>query len=181
MLKEELEIPQGLEARFAKDSLFIKGRKGELSKELKHPLVSVKVEGGKIIIASENERKKVKAIIGTWAVITRNMFTGVTQGWKGEMKLVYSHFPIKLKLDGSTLFIENFLGERSARKVSLPSNVKVDIDKSVIYVSGLDKELVGQACSRIEQATRIKDLDKRVFQDGLYITSKPLPEGEHEK
>ena len=181
MLKEELEIPEGIEAKLENDSLVIRGMKGEISKTFKHPLVSVKLDGGRITFASEIERKKVRAIIGTWSVIARNMFVGVTKGWKGEMKLVYSHFPVKLKLEGNRLLIENFLGERSIRSVLVPENLKIELDKNVLYVSGMDKELVGQLCSRIEQSTKVRGFDKRVFQDGIYITSKPYPEGENEK
>ncbi len=94
------------------------------------------------------------------------------------MKLVYSHFPVKLKVEAGALLIDNFLGEKSPRKVAIPANLKVVIDQSVLTVTGPDKEIVGRLCGRIEQATRVSGYDKRVFQDGIYITRKPYPEGE---
>ena len=42
-----------------------------------------------------------------------------------------------------------------------------------ITVSGIDIEECGQTAANIEQATRIKRLDVRVFQDGIYIVKKP--------
>ena len=181
MLKTEIEIPEGIEATLENNTLNVKGRKGSVSKMLQNPQVSLKLEGRKITLVSGVDRKKVRAIIGTWQVLIRNMFTGVTKGWKGELKLVYTHFPVKLKLEGGKLYIDNFLGEKSPRTVPVPADMKVEIDKNAVYVSGLDKERVGQVCGRIEQTTKIRGYDKRVFQDGIYITRSPYVEGEDEK
>jgi large subunit ribosomal protein L6 len=181
MLKNEVEVPENIEVSFVDDKLTVKGEKGSITKEFKHPQVKMKVEGKKIIITSEIEKRKAKAVIGTWSAILKNMFIGVTKGWKGELKIVYSHFPIKAKVEGQTLFIENFLGERSPRKVLLPKDVKVEINQNTILVSGIDKELVGNTCGKIELATKIKGYDKRVFQDGVYTTKKPYVEGEDGK
>lgn len=181
MLKNEIEAPEGVEISFGNDRLTVKGKKGELSREFRHPHVKMKVDGRKVVITSSMERKKARSVVGTWEVLVGNMFTGVTRGWKGELKLVYSHFPVKLKTEGQTFLIENFLGERSPRLVSLPENLAVKIDKNTVYVSGMDKEAVGNMCAKIEQRTKIKGFDKRVFQDGIYISRKPYPEGEDEK
>lgn len=180
MLKNEIEIPEGLELGFEKDRLNVKGTKGEVSKTFKHPNIKLEVSKERITITSGIERKKTKAIMGTWNAIINNMFLGVTKGWKGEMKLVYSHFPVKLKVEENMLVIENFLGERSPRVVSIPEDLKVEIDKNAIYISGTDKERVGQLCARIEEITKVKGYDKRIFQDGIYITRKPYSEEEDE-
>ena len=46
------------------------------------------------------------------------------------------------------------------------------IKGDIIIVEGIDKELAGQTAARIEQSTRITNKDRRVFQDGCYITDK---------
>lgn len=106
------------------------------------------------------------------------MLKGAEKTWKAELKLVYSHFPVKLKVDKGKLMIDNFLGEKSPRSVPIPADMKVVVDQSVLTVTGHDKERVGQLCGRIEQTTRISGFDRRVFQDGVYITRKPYLEGE---
>lgn len=178
MMKTEIQVPEGLDVSLEGARLRVKGANGEVGKEFSHPLVEIALENRKITLASESDKRKMKAIMGTWEVLIKNMFTGVTKLWKGELKLVYSHFPVKLKVEGGRLLIDNFLGEKSPRTVSVPDDMKVHIDGSVLLVSGPDKERVGQLCGRIEQATRISGYDKRVFQDGIYITRKPYPEGE---
>ena len=158
--------------------LKIKGSKGEVSNVFKSPHVKIEVSQNKIIFTSKTERKRVRATFGTWKAHAKNMLLGVTKGWKCELKLVYSHFPVKLKLDGNSLVIENFLGERNPRSVPIPDDLKVEVDKNTIYVSGSDKERVGQTCARIEQTTKVRGYDRRVFQDGIYVTRKPFLEEE---
>ncbi|MCK4335405.1 MAG: 50S ribosomal protein L6 [Candidatus Aenigmarchaeota archaeon] len=181
MLEKEIEIPEGSDVIFEKDRLNAKGAKGEVSRMFRHPHINLKVEKGKVTLTSAMERRKVKATMGTWNAHIKNMFLGVAKGWKGELKLVYSHFPVKLKLEENTFVIENFLGERNPRSVPIPEDLKVEVDKNTIYVSGADKERVGQLCARIEQTAKVKGYDRRIFQDGIYITRKPYLEGECER
>ncbi len=179
-MMHEIEIPEGADVKEENGNLKISGSKGELSRRFSNPFVEVKIENGKITLSSKNERKKVRAVMGTWKAVINNMILGVTKGWNGEVKMVYSHFPVKMKSDQGKLVIENFLGQKNPRYVSIPEDLKVDIDKSTIRVSGTDKERVGQLCARIEHSTKIKGYDKRVFQDGCYIVRKPYTEDENE-
>ena len=177
MLKNEITIPEGVEVRMENGKIYVKGSKGEVSKEFKNPNVKIRIENGRIMLASDTERRKMKAVMGTWKVLLNNMLLGVTKGWKSELKLVYSHFPVKLKVEEGKLLIENFLGERKAREVPLLGDIKIDIDKNSIFVTGADKERVGQMSARIEEVTKVKGFDRRVFQDGCFITKKPYVMG----
>ena len=51
--------------------------------------------------------------------------------------------------------------------------VKVNIQGDIIIVEGLEIEKVSQTAARIEQATRLTKVDRRVFQDGCFIIEKP--------
>ncbi len=48
----------------------------------------------------------------------------------------------------------------------------MDIGKDEVMVSGIDKERVGQTMANIEQATRVRGFDIRIFQDGIYLVDK---------
>ena len=66
-------------------------------------------------------------------------------------------------------------------RVFVPLHVvfpKVEVKKDDVMVTGTDKEAVGHTCSNIELATKVRCRDKRIFQDGIYIASKPKPVGE---
>jgi hypothetical protein len=65
--------------------------------------------------------------------------------------------------------IENFTGERRSRNVKVVGNVKVTIQPEDILVQGTNLEEVSQTAAKIEQATRVRRKDPRVFLDGLYV------------
>ena len=100
------------------------------------------------------------------------MNKGVTKGFEYKMKTVFSHFPIKTSVEGNEFIIQNFLGERSARRAKILEGVNVEAKGEDITVQGIDKEKVGQTVANIERATKVKKRDIRVFQDGIYRISK---------
>jgi large subunit ribosomal protein L6 len=172
-MKNEIVINEGIEAGIERNNLTIKSEKGSLERTFSHPHIKMKKEDNKIVLVSDLERKKVKAIMGTWQALIRNMMIGVRNEWRAELKTMHSHFPMKLKVENNELIIENFLGERNPRKVPIPENLNVGIKGNEIVITGTSKEDVGQLAARIEQTTRVRGYDKRVFQDGCYITRKP--------
>ena len=69
--------------------------------------------------------------------------------------------------------IDNFLGERSPRKAKIiGDDVKVSVKGEDVTITGINKEHVGQTMANIEQATKIKGRDPRIFQDGIYLVDK---------
>ncbi|MEM2537643.1 MAG: 50S ribosomal protein L6, partial [Candidatus Bathyarchaeia archaeon] len=98
-----------------------------------------------------------------------NMITGVRKGFTYKLKIVFSHFPISVKVQGNTVLIENFTGERSPRKAKIIGNVKVKVQGDDVIVQGINLEEVSQTAANIEQATKIRRKDPRVFLDGIYL------------
>jgi len=171
-IKEQIPIPENVDVKLENNIIMIKGEKGELSQVFLHPKISVRINDKKIEIESKNVRKKEKAMIGTWVALINNMITGVTVGFEYKMKTVFSHFPIKTLVEGNEFVIQNFLGERCPRKAKILDGVTVVVKAEDVTVNGIDKEKVGQTVANIERAGKVKKRDIRVFQDGIYRTSK---------
>ena len=171
-LNEKISIPDGVTATLENNIITIKGEKGELSRTFLHPKIKIKVNGNIIGIHSKNIRRKEKALIGTFIAHMNNMIKGVSKGFEYKMKTVFSHFPIKTSVEGNEFIIQNFLGERSARKAKILNGVTVEVNGEDVTVQGFDKERVGQTVANIERATLVKRRDIRVFQDGVYRISK---------
>ena len=171
-INEKIPIPEGVSANIENKILTVKGDKGEISRAFIHPKIDMKINDKLIEIHSKNVRRKEKALIGTYVAHTNNMIKGITVGFEYKMKTVFSHFPIKTSVEGNEFIIQNFLGERSARRAKILEGVNIEAKGEDITVQGIDKEKVGQTVANIERATKVKKRDIRVFQDGVYRISK---------
>ncbi|NCN38848.1 MAG: 50S ribosomal protein L6, partial [Candidatus Aenigmarchaeota archaeon] len=89
-----------------------------------------------------------------------------------KMKIVYSHFPITVKVEGNKILVGNFIGEKIPRVARIIGDAKVEVKGQDIIITGLNKEDVGQTMSSIEQICRITKFDRRIFQDGVYFTGE---------
>ncbi|WP_297090976.1 50S ribosomal protein L6 [Thermococcus sp.] len=171
-VREEVEIPEGVEVTVENNVVKVKGPKGELERELRYPGVQIFTEDGKVVVFKEFPRKRDIAIARTFKAHITNMIKGVTEGFTYKLKVVYSHFPMTVKVQGDEVVIENFLGEKNPRRAKILPGVTVKVMGQEVIVEGIDKEAVGQTAANIEQATRITKWDRRVFQDGIYIVEK---------
>ncbi len=172
-LKEErVKIPDGVQVKLQDGRLVVTGKGATLQRDLFHPRVLIAVEGSEVKVRSEYPNRKEGALVGTFAAHIRNMIVGVTEGFTYEMKIVYSHFPVKASVKGPEFVIENFLGEKFPRRATIRGETKVEVKGDQVVLTGPDIEAVSQTAANIEQATKIKGFDPRVFQDGIYITKK---------
>jgi len=171
-IKLEIEIPQGAEVSINNGFVEIKGGKGEVKRRF--PLDNIRIEkkDNKISLSSNSSRRKEKELLGSVKGHIQNMIRGVTEGITYRMKIVYSHFPMAVKVQGNRMSIDNFLGEKHPRVVDVLSGVEIEVKGQDIILKGIDKEAVSQTAANIEQTTRIRDRDPRVFQDGIYIVEK---------
>ncbi|ADP77667.1 LSU ribosomal protein L6P [Methanothermus fervidus DSM 2088] len=173
IIKDEIQIPDEVDVKIDDHKVKVKGPKGELSRKFDYPNVKIIKKDEKIILESRFPRKKDKAMLGTIKAHIKNMIKGVTKGFKYTMKIVYAHFPMSVKVSGRKVIIENFLGERHPRVAKIVGkDTKVEVKDDKVYITGINKEHVGQTMANIEQATKIKRRDPRVFQDGIYLVSK---------
>ncbi len=169
-----LEIPlNGATAKYEDYILTVTGPKGETSKMLKYPYVSIKVEDDKIVVGTDAYSRRQNKIIKTFRAHIKNLIEGVTNGFEYKLKVVYAKFPITVELKGQTFAIKNLLGEKVPRTLEIPQDVKVNVSGADVSVSGINKERCGQVAASLEQLAKITHLDRRVVQDGLFITEKP--------
>lgn len=172
-LLDEIAIPEGIQVELNGTVLRIKGAKGELVRDFTYPSVLVSLDGKKLTLKSEVSRKQEKAVIGSFRAHIKNMITGVTTGFTYKLKVVYSHFPITVKvIPGGFVEVSNFFGEKAARRAKVYGNVKVDVQKDIVIVTGINIEEVAQTSANLERATRVRKRDTRVFQDGIYLIER---------
>lgn len=144
--KKPILIPEDVQVKIEGQKITIKGPKGELSKEFR-PEVEVSVEDKKILINPQYETKLAKAIWGTTRAILANMIKGVKEGF--EKKLEIEGLGFKAQLSGEKLILS--LGFSHPIEVKKPNGINFSVEKNIITVSGIDKELVGQTAAFIRK------------------------------
>ena len=172
-IEKIVEVPENTTATLTSirggKTIQIKGPKGELVRTFKRLRVHIFLIDKKFIIQSFFGNKAEASMVGTIAGHLNNMIKGVTEGFTYKLKIVFSHFPISVKTEDNRVVIENFTGERSSRLARILGDVKVSIKSDDVIVQGTNLEEVSQTAANIEQATKVKKKDPRVFLDGIYV------------
>ena len=173
-LIEEIEIPEGILVSIDDDILSMKKDDKEISRMI-HSFIIIKIDNGKIIISSERNRKIERKLFGTYKAHIKNMIKGLEEGFTYKLQIANVHFPMSVSHDKekNEIVVKNFLGEKKDRRINLVPGIGVKIDKETIELNYFDIEKVGQTATNIEKGTRVRNKDRRVFQDGVYICKKP--------
>ncbi len=171
-------IPDGIECSYRDDILSCKKAGKELSRKIYAPRTEMKIEDNKIIMKSNKSNKNNIKIIMSNAAHIMNMFKGLDNDFVYKMEVCHVHFPITVKVEGNRVIISNFLGEKKNRTAHICDGVKVEVKGKDITVSGHDIEKTGQTAANIEKSTTIVGRDRRVFQDGIFITHKNAEDSE---
>lgn len=167
-----VEIPENVNGIIDGRIITIKGEKGVLTRDFSHAPINIKINGNTVTVWANWPRKKEASLVGTVRSHIQNMIKGVTTGFTYKMKIVFSHFPITVKVEGKNFLISNFTGERSPRISKIMGNTKVTIKGDDIFVQGISLEDVSQTAANIQNSTKIRNKDPRVFLDGIYVYEK---------
>lgn len=173
-----VDVPEQIDVSIDGRTVTVSGDDAVLEREFDHPAVSVGQDDGSVTVTTDSDKRDDEAVVGTYASLIENMFTGVTTGYEYKMEGFYAHFPMDMSVEGDTFVIKNFIGERAPREIAIPDGVSIEVDGEDVIVRGADKEEVGQTAANIEQACYKGSRDPRKFQDGIYITEKGVTSDE---
>ncbi|MCA9485556.1 MAG: 50S ribosomal protein L6 [Nanoarchaeota archaeon] len=172
-ISESIKVPEGIACTFDNGILTCKKDSLEVSRKLDLPQIKVNLTEEGINLEVEKGNKNDLKIIRTFIAHIANIFHGLQEKFVYELEAVNVHFPMTLKVEGKTLTVTNFLGEKKPRKVKILDGVEVEVNGQKIVVSSHNKEAAGQTAANLEKAGKTKGKDRRIFQDGIFITQKP--------
>jgi len=144
--KKPIEIPEDVEVKVEGNKVTIKGPKGELQKEVR-PEVKVEIKKGKVLVTPQKETKKTDAFWGLTRALLFNMIKGVTEGYEKKLQIEGVGYRASLEEEGLVLQV----GFSHPVKIKKPEGVNFLVEKNIITVSGIDKELVGQIAAKIRK------------------------------
>ncbi|MCX6760902.1 MAG: 50S ribosomal protein L6 [Candidatus Nealsonbacteria bacterium] len=144
--KKLILIPASVEVKIEGKTVSVKGPKGEVFFKVS-PEIEVEKKEDKLFVSIKMETKAIKALWGLNRVMIANMIKGVTDGF--EKKLEIQGIGFKAALEGENLVLA--VGFSHPVKMKIPQNIKVSVEKNIIIISGIDKELVGQFTANIRR------------------------------
>ena len=167
-----VEIPENVKVSFKSSMLTVEGPLGKTYKNFRKIPVDIEINDNMVLLKAQGTRNSSYAIMNTARSIIRNLLEGVVDGYTIKMKVVFSHFPINVKIDGKRVLIENFQGERAPRVTKIWGETKVVPKGDDVIITGHVLTDVSQTAAEIEDGSRVKNKDHRVFLDGIYKFEK---------
>ena len=158
--KKPILIPENVEVKIEGQRIVVKGPKGELQRDIR-PEIGIEIKdynlpttlpssagpSGKIFVSPKIETKRTRAFWGLTRALLFNMIKGVTEGY--ERKLEIEGIGFRVGLEGNDLIL--YVGFSHPVKVKEPQGVNFSVEKNIITVSGIDKELVSQTAANIRK------------------------------
>jgi len=172
-LERVVEIPEGVSVTVSGNDFEVKGNGKELKRSFDLGKIKAEIKDGKVVLTTKGATRRESKMMGTTWAHLKNMIKGVGEDFTYELEVCNVHFPMNVKKDGDKITIKSFLGETTVRESKILPNVNVDIKGSQITVTSHDIEAAGQTAANLEKATRLTGRDRRIFQDGIFITKKP--------
>jgi large subunit ribosomal protein L6 len=147
--KLPVTIPAKVEVKVDKNTVHVKGPKGELSQKIADG-VTVKVDGSSVLLERATNQKNHRALHGLYRSLINNMVIGVSTGFKKQQELV----GVGYKASNQGQLLDLVLGYSHHFVFELPKEIKVTTkqDKGgnpTIILESADKQLVGQVAAKI--------------------------------
>lgn len=152
MGKKPILIPTNVEVKINGEArtsrcLSVKGPKGDLlSREIPRE-IKIEIKENKIFVFPQLETKKTKALWGLTRALLANIIKGVTEGYEKKLEIEGVGYGAEVK--GEELELR--VGYINTIKIKAPAGIKFSVEKNIISVSGIDKELVGQIAAKIRK------------------------------
>jgi large subunit ribosomal protein L6 len=139
-----VEVPSGVSVEQSGRELQVKGPKGSLAERMPAS-IDVRVEGGEVVVARQNDRQPTRAAHGLARALVANMVRGVTEGFTRELEIQGVGY--RAEASGQTLKLS--LGFSHPVTVPVPAGLKVSVADNKIRIEGADKQLVGQFAANV--------------------------------
>lgn len=149
--KKPITIPAGVEIKFDKGLLTVKGKKGQLTQDIDKD-ISVKIEGSELTVERPTEQKRHKAMHGLYRSLINNMVNGVSEGYTKKLEMI----GVGYRCSNQGQLLEIAVGFSHPVVFVIPAEVKVStaMEKGsppTITLESYDLQLLGQVAARIQK------------------------------
>jgi large subunit ribosomal protein L6 len=142
--KKPITIPKGVKLEINGDQVRVTGPKGSLETRLR-PEIGLVEDDGKVTVIPREESKRSWAFSGLVRSLISNMVAGVEQSF--QKKLLIEGVGYRAEVTNNVLTLS--VGYSNPVKFALPEGVKALVEKNMITVESIDKELLGHVAAKI--------------------------------
>ena len=143
--KQRLTIPAGVTANLSSSPVAITGPKGTLTR-IFSPLVTITQDGDALLVNVNKPNDNFeRSLWGTSAAHLKNMLLGVTVGFSKQLEI--NGVGYKVAMQGKDLKLE--VGFSHSVIFAIPAGLTATVEKNLITIAGMDKELVGKISAEI--------------------------------
>ena len=136
-------IPKGVDVKIG-HVIAVKGPKGLLETK-SNPFVNIKEAEGKVVFERAHNSRPARAAHGLMRALVANMVHGVTTGF--ERRLEINGVGYRAEVAGQKMTMQ--LGYSHPVIYDLPDGIKAKVEKNIIILSGIDKQLLGSCAAKI--------------------------------
>ena len=138
--RKPIPIPSGVSVEALDGGVRVKGPKGTLTERMP-ARVAVRVDGGTVSVARNDENKDTRALHGLARALIQNMVRGVVEPFVKELEIQGVGY--RADVAGKTLKL--LLGFSHPVELAIPEGIKIAVDKNVmIRIEGINRQQVGQ-------------------------------------
>ena len=144
LAKKPVVIPAGVTVTEAHGVIMVRGPKGEKTVRIL-PRLTVTVEVDGIRVKGVRSDKQSRANVGTMWSLLASAVRGVVHGFSKALQIEGVGY--RAAMEGKSIVLN--LGFAHPVKVNPAAAISVQIEKNMITISGVDKELVGKTAAEI--------------------------------
>ncbi len=143
-----ITIPQGVTVDVQKNTVRVKGPKGEISRTF-DPDMQIAMEDNNVIVHRPTDHRRHRALHGLTRALLNNMVIGVSEGFVRGLEIQGVGY--RAELQGKNLVLN--VGYSHPVVIEPPDGISFEVEKGYrgISVSGVDKEMVGEMAARVRR------------------------------
>ncbi|MCX6738378.1 MAG: 50S ribosomal protein L6 [Candidatus Parcubacteria bacterium] len=142
--KQLIKVPSGVTVIIKGTNIEIKGPKGELMVQIR-PEIEATLQNDQISFTVKEQSKESSAFWGLARALVANAVKGVTEEYKKELEIQGVGY--RARVEGDNLVLE--MGFSHPVNLARPNGIDFKVEKNIIKISGIDKQLVGETAAKI--------------------------------
>lgn len=147
--KKPIIIPEAVDILISDNKVSAKGPKGELSTSILFG-VNIEMKDNTILVTTADNKAQTRMNWGTTRSLIQNIIDGVTNGFKKVLEI--NGVGYKAEISENKLVLK--VGFSHPVEIVMPEGVEIKTDRNKIFVSGINKELVGQVAANIRKVKK---------------------------